>query len=65
MSYRAYELIDPAPLKVFGTESTGPRKWKDDGAAGSGSFVPLVTGDEPLVFVSNGAGSPVLVPFTL
>lgn len=28
------------------------------------SYVPLATGAEPMVFLSDGAGSPILVPFT-
>lgn len=38
------------------------------GPAGSNAFgtayIPVSTGAEPLVFVSNGAGSPLLAPYT-
>lgn len=33
-------------------------------ATGGGAYVPITTGAEPLVFVSNGAGSALLTPYT-
>jgi hypothetical protein len=52
---------------VFGREGERGRMGPPGrGTSGSGvgyDFVPMALGTEPLTFVSNGAGQPILVPF--
>ncbi len=39
--------------------------WVSNGSGGSGvSWIPLVTGAEPVELVSDGAGQLILIPFT-
>ena len=47
--YRAFELLE-RQLGTFGTEG------------GVGGCAPLTTGEEPLVFMSDGQGQAVMVP---
>lgn len=71
---KAHVLVDPAgaldggPLVPLGVRVDGVTVTINGSnqlvAAGGGDHVPLALGTEPLTFVSDGAGSPILVPFT-
>ncbi len=38
--------------------------WVSDGSGGGSCWIPLVTGAEPIEFVSDGAGQLVMIPFS-
>lgn len=64
---RNYEVVNGVAGYVLTANGPGttPSFQANSGGAGSGgSWVPMVTGAEPLEFVSDGAGSPILVAYT-
>lgn len=46
------------------TDATTDTITFDGAGGGGGSYVPMSTGAEPLVIMSNGAGSVLLIPYT-
>lgn len=59
------DVDTPGADQVYGTDGAGVRGWKaDPTSGGGGSWIPLAVGTEPLAFVSDGIGNPILVPYT-
>ncbi len=63
---RNYALTAPGtPGQVLGVDADGDPVFQDASAGEFGSWIPLAVGTEPLAFVSDGNGNPILVFYTL
>lgn len=56
------QLIAGANI-LFDDTVANVRTISSTGGGGSGSYIPLSLGIEPLTFVSDGLGQPMLIPF--
>lgn len=61
-----YASLTPAPYAVpISDGSSTLNAWVTNGSGGGGaSWIPLVTGAEPVELVSDGAGHLILVAYT-